>query len=100
MTALQVSALIVVCLSGTAIALTPSPIRQTLLMALFGFALTALFFSFQAPDVALSELVVSGVAMPLIILAALRRLADQHPGKATEDSPEPETEGEDREEAQ
>jgi uncharacterized MnhB-related membrane protein len=78
-TALQIFALAVVCLSGTAIALTASPLRQTLLMAIFGFALTALFFAFQAPDVALSELVVAGVAMPMIILAALRRLADQAP---------------------
>jgi energy-converting hydrogenase B subunit D len=96
-TALQISALVVVGLTGTAIALTPSPMRQTLLLAIFGFALTALFFAFQAPDVALSELVVSGVAMPLIILAALRRLADQHPGRATKDSPNPQTEGADEE---
>lgn len=95
-TALQVAVLVVVCLSGTVIALTPSPLRQTLLLAIFGFALTALFFAFQAPDVALSELVVSGVAMPLIILAALRRLADQHPGDAAEDSSEPQSEGEEQ----
>jgi energy-converting hydrogenase B subunit D len=80
-TVLQISALIVVGISGTAIAVTPSPLRQTLLMAIFGFALTALFFAFQAPDAALSELVVSSIAMPMIILAALRRLADQRPGE-------------------
>jgi energy-converting hydrogenase B subunit D len=86
---LQICALAVVCVSGTAIALTPSPLRQTLLMAIFGFALTALFFAFQAPDVALSELVVAGVAMPMIILAALRRLADQAPeGDGTGDRDE------------
>ena len=93
MTALQVSALIVVCLTGTAIALTPSPLRQTLLMAIFGFALTALFFAFQAPDVALSELVVAGIALPMIILAALRRLADQIPGEDNEEGDQPETQG-------
>lgn len=93
MTTLQVSALIVVCLSGTAIALTPSPLRQTLLMAIFGFSLTALFFAFQAPDVALSELVVAGVALPLIILAALRRLADQGPGTEPEEAADPQSEG-------
>jgi uncharacterized MnhB-related membrane protein len=76
-TALQISALGVVCLTGTAIALVPSPLRQTLLMAIFGFALTALFFAFQAPDVALSELVVSGAALPLIVLAALRKIRQQ-----------------------
>ena len=89
MTVLQISALIVVCLTGTAIVLTPSPLRQTLLMAILGFALTALFFAFQAPDVALSELVVAGVAMPMIILAALRRLADQKPEEVPENAREP-----------
>ena len=89
MTALQVSALAIVTLCGTAIVLTPSPLRQTLLMAIFGFALTALFFAFQAPDVALSELVVSGIALPLIVLSALRRLADQRAGASAQDAGTP-----------
>ena len=93
MSTLQICALAVVCVSGTAIALTPSPLRQTLLMAIFGFALTALFFAFQAPDVALSELVVAGIALPMIILAALRRLADQIPGDDNEEGDQPETQG-------
>ena len=79
MTALQICALAVACISGTAVAVVPSPLRQTLLLSVYGFALTTVFFVFQAPDVALSELVVGGVALPVIILAALRRLADQHP---------------------
>lgn len=77
MTVLQVAALGVVLLAGTAVALARSPLRQTLLLSLYGCALTVLFFAFQAADVALSELVVSGVALPLIVLATLRRLADQ-----------------------
>lgn len=85
---LQICALGVVALCGTAIVVTPSPLRQTLLMAIFGYALTALFFAFQAPDVALSELVVSGIALPLIILSALRRLADQRPDAESQE-PEP-----------
>lgn len=97
MTVLQVSALAIVALCGTAIVLNPSPLRQTLLMAILGFALTALFFAFQAPDVALSELVVSGIALPLIVLSALRRLADQNPeGRGKESSgaqAEPPTQG-------
>lgn len=85
MTLLQICALAVVCIAGTAVAIVPSPLRQTLLLSVYGFALTVLFFVFQAPDVALSELVVGGVALPVIILAALRRLADQHPGSGEED---------------
>jgi uncharacterized MnhB-related membrane protein len=79
-TVLQICVLAIVCVCGTAVAVVPSPLRQTLLLSVYGFALTVLFFVFQAPDVALSELVVGGVALPLTILAALRRLADQHPG--------------------
>lgn len=77
MTALQGMALLVVVVAGTAIVFVPDPLRQALVLSLFGLALTLLFFVFQAPDVALSELVVGGVGMPVIILAALRKIA-QH----------------------
>jgi len=75
MTALQAAALIVVVVAGTAIVFVPDPLRQTLVLSMFGLALTLLFFVFQAPDVALSELVVGSVGMPVIILAALRKIA-------------------------
>ena len=87
MTVLQACALAVVCIAGTAVAVVPSPLRQTLLLSVYGFALTVLFFVFQAPDAALSELVVGGIALPLIILAALRRLADQQPDPEQGDQP-------------
>jgi uncharacterized MnhB-related membrane protein len=77
MTALQLAALLLVGVAGTAVVLTPDPLRQALVLGIFGLALTLLFFTFQAPDVALSEIVVSGVGLPLIILAALRKIHDQ-----------------------
>jgi multisubunit Na+/H+ antiporter MnhB subunit len=43
-------------------------------LGVYGIALTLLFFTFQAPDVALSQIVVSTVGLPLIILAALRKI--------------------------
>jgi energy-converting hydrogenase B subunit D len=75
--AVQAVALVLVALAGTAVVLSADPLRQALVLAIYGIALTALFFTFQAPDVALSEIVVSGIGLPLIILAALRTLADQ-----------------------
>ncbi len=75
MTALQAVALLVVVVAGTAIVFVPDPLRQALVLSIFGLALTLLFFVVQAPDVALSELVVGGVGMPVIILAALRKIA-------------------------
>ena len=49
-------------------------LRQALVLGVYGVALTFLFFTFQAPDVALSEIVVTSIGLPLIILAALRKI--------------------------
>jgi uncharacterized MnhB-related membrane protein len=76
-TALQIAALILVALGGTAVVFTPEPLRQALVLGIYGLSLTFLFFTFQAPDVALSEIVVSAVGLPLIILAALRKIREQ-----------------------
>lgn len=77
MTVLQLIALVAVMLGGTGVVLTPEPLRQAMVLGIFGFTLTFLFFVFQAPDVALSEIVVSGVGIPLIVLAALRKIRQQ-----------------------
>jgi energy-converting hydrogenase B subunit D len=74
MTVLQIAALAAVAVGGTAVVAAPDPLRQTLVLAVYGMALTMLFFVFQAPDVALSEIVVTGIGLPLIILAALRKI--------------------------
>jgi len=84
MTALQAVGLLVVVAAGTAIVFVPDPLRQALVLSIYGLALTLLFFIFQAPDVALSELVVGSVGMPVIILAALRKIA-QHAAGGEED---------------
>jgi energy-converting hydrogenase B subunit D len=85
-TALQAVALAAVALAGTAVVIVPDPLRQTLVLGLYGLALTLLFFAFQAPDVALSEIVVSGLALPLLVLASLRKLGEQQRIRDEEDS--------------
>jgi uncharacterized MnhB-related membrane protein len=82
---LQAAALIVVAIVGTAVVFTPQALRQALVLGVYGLTLTVLFFVFQAPDVALSEIVVSGVGLPLIILAALRKIRDQQRAREQED---------------
>jgi len=42
--------------------------------SLFGILLAILFFVLQAPDVALSEIVVGAVALPLMILLSLAKI--------------------------
>jgi energy-converting hydrogenase B subunit D len=54
--------------------LTRDPLRQALASAVFGLALAVLFFAFGAPDVALSQIVVAGVAVPVMVLLALAKI--------------------------
>ena len=71
---LQLVAILLVGLGGLAVVTARDPLRQTLVLGLYGLALVVLFVVFQAPDVALSELVVSSIAFPFILLAALAKL--------------------------
>jgi uncharacterized MnhB-related membrane protein len=84
MTVLQIVALAAVALGGTAVVLTNEPLRQTMVLGIYGIALTLLFFVFQAPDVALSQIVISSLGLPLIILAALRKIR-QHEDRVREE---------------
>jgi energy-converting hydrogenase B subunit D len=89
MTALQIAALAAVAVGGTAVVVAGDPLRQTLLLGVYGFALTMLFFVFQAPDVALSEIVVSSVGLPVMILLALRKVREQEEEHQRSDEQEP-----------
>jgi energy-converting hydrogenase B subunit D len=82
---LQVSALAAVAVGGTAVVAAKDPLRQTLVLAVFGMALTMMFFVFQAPDVALSEIVVSTVGLPVMILLALRKVREQERDQAEQE---------------
>lgn len=70
---LQALVLVFAAFGATAVALTVNPLRQIIVSGLYGLVLTILFVTLQAPDVALSMLVVSTVAYPLIVLAAIAR---------------------------
>jgi energy-converting hydrogenase B subunit D len=74
MTALQVVSFLAVGGAGTTVVLTRNPARQALVVSLFGIVLGILFFVLQAPDVALSNIVVGAVALPLMLLLALAKV--------------------------
>jgi energy-converting hydrogenase B subunit D len=76
-TVLQTAALVLVALGGSGVVLASDPLRQTIVLGIFGLTLAVLFFVFQAPDVALSEIVVSTVGLPVMILLALRKIREQ-----------------------
>jgi energy-converting hydrogenase B subunit D len=75
MTALHVVTLLVVAISGTVTVLVREPLRQLIVAGVFGLSLAAMFLAFGAPDVALSEIVVATVVVPLMALLALARLS-------------------------
>jgi energy-converting hydrogenase B subunit D len=74
MSALIATALLLAGTMGTVVVAIRDPLRQALAVSLFGIVLGLLFFAVQAPDVALSEVVVGAVALPLMILLALAKI--------------------------
>jgi energy-converting hydrogenase B subunit D len=75
MNVLQGALLVLVAVGGTAVVLVRDPLRQAIVAGIYGLLLGLLFFAFQAPDVALSQIVVGSVALPLMIILTLAKLA-------------------------
>ncbi len=72
--ALIAVALVWVAAAGTAVVLTRDPLSQAFVAGFFGLSLAALYLLLQAGDVALSQLVVGAVALPLIVLLSLAKV--------------------------
>jgi energy-converting hydrogenase B subunit D len=77
MTVMQIVALAAVAVGGTATVAVRDPVRQALVAGVFGLALAFLFFAFQAPDVALSQIVVASIAVPVMVLLALTKIREE-----------------------
>ena len=72
--ALIAVALVWVAVSGTVVVLTRDPLRQAFAAGFFGLGLAFLYLSMQAGDVALSQIVVGAIAVPLIVLLSLAKV--------------------------
>jgi energy-converting hydrogenase B subunit D len=75
-TALQVTCLLVVAFVGTLVVLTRDPLRQAAVAGIFGLSLAALFLSVQAPDVALSQMTVGAIVVPVLVLLAMAKIRE------------------------
>jgi energy-converting hydrogenase B subunit D len=76
-TLLQASLLALVAIGATMVVLVRHPVRQVVVLSIYGAVLALLFLSLQAPDVALSELAVGTVVLPLLLLLALAKIKGQ-----------------------
>ncbi len=74
MVVLQSTILILVAVSGLAVVLTREPVKQAIMVSFYGILLAIMFMVFQAPDVALSQVTVGAVALPLMILLAVAKI--------------------------
>jgi energy-converting hydrogenase B subunit D len=77
MDALQITILVLVAAAATAVVLIRRPVRQVLVLSVYGVLLAVLFLAFQAPDVTLSELTVGAVALPIILLLTLAKIRNR-----------------------
>jgi len=76
---LQNGILLFVAAAATAVVLNRDPASQAIVVSFYGSLLGIMFLIFQAPDVALSQIVVGAIALPLMILLALARVRKQGP---------------------
>ncbi|NEA29177.1 Na(+)/H(+) antiporter subunit B [Actinomadura bangladeshensis] len=69
--ALIAAALALAALMATAVVLTRGTVRQAIVLSGYGMVLGLLFLILQAPDVAMSQIGVGTVLLPLIVVLAL-----------------------------
>jgi energy-converting hydrogenase B subunit D len=74
MDVLQVVLLVLVAAGATALVLSRDPLRQVVLVSVYGVLLAVLFTAFQAPDVTLSALTVGAVILPALLLLTLAKV--------------------------
>ncbi|HKB79861.1 MAG TPA: hydrogenase subunit MbhD domain-containing protein [Thermoanaerobaculia bacterium] len=75
---LQTVLLLLIAAFGAGVVATHESRNQVLVLTAFGMLLSLEFFAAGAPDVALAEIVVGGVALPALIMLALARTEGRH----------------------
>jgi energy-converting hydrogenase B subunit D len=81
--------LLLVALSGFAVVRTRDVTEQTFALGFYGLITALMFFFFQAPDVALSQITVGAVALPLMVMLAISRMKYHHSATQPDGSSKP-----------
>lgn len=66
--------LLLMALAGARVVTTREVTEQVITLGFYGLVTALVFFFFQAPDVALSQITVGAVALPLMIMLAISRM--------------------------
>ena len=66
--------LLLMAIAGARVVTTRDTTEQVITLGFYGLVTALVFFFFQAPDVALSQITVGAVALPLMIMLAISRM--------------------------
>jgi uncharacterized MnhB-related membrane protein len=81
---LGIGLLALIAVSAFVIVRTDDVTHQLLGLGFYGLLFALLFFVFQAPDVALSQITVGAIALPLLIMLAITRMKHRKALRADE----------------
>lgn len=71
---LGIGLLALIAVTAFVIVRTDDVMNQVLALAFYGLLFALMFFLFQAPDVALSQITVGAIALPLMVMLAITRM--------------------------
>jgi energy-converting hydrogenase B subunit D len=82
---LQVFILAAVALGAPAVVATRDPLRQAVVVGIYGLVLAVLFLVWNAPDVSLSQIVISAVGLPAMIVLAVAKIREHERDRESDD---------------
>jgi energy-converting hydrogenase B subunit D len=66
--------LLLMAVAGARVVTTRDTTEQVITLCFYGLVTALMFFFYQAPDVALSQITVGAVALPLMVMLAVSRM--------------------------
>lgn len=66
--------LLLMAVAGARVVTTRNTTEQVITLSFYGLVTALMFFFYQAPDVALSQITVGAVALPLMVMLAISRM--------------------------
>ena len=70
--------MLLVTVAAPGVVLSRDPKSQVVTLSFYGLLFALMFFIFQAPDVALSQITIGAVMLPLMIMLALTKMRRQN----------------------
>lgn len=77
MSLLEIALYVLVAFTGTVLVFGKRTINQVFVYSAFGVSMALLFFVLHAPDVALSELTVGSIILPIMLLVTIMKTGNQ-----------------------